>query len=461
MKFPLRSLFVVAYLFVVVSSCSVTTNIPKPNESYKTTVIAPPVSNVAIPVSFSKASLLAEINGRLNGLLYEDMDLSDDNLQVKVWKTNPMTMEFSGNNIQYRVPIKVWLNGSFGILGFSISSEMEAEMAMIFTTSFSFSKDWDLTPQTSLTGYEWIKEPVATVGRLRLPVSFIADRAINNSKADICTTIDKNLTEGINLGAVVNEIISAARRPMLINSDYNIWLVLVPQKISVSPFTSTDTTVTTTFGLKALSEVVVGKKMPEFWLDAPKPELALGNGTDNYLNVSFGVDIPFNEAEALFSKQIVGKTFTKGRRSVKVDSLRIYGSGDKVVVGAQLSGSLNGWIYFKGITSYNGSTRSVEFLNLDYELQTRNILHRSASWLFRSSILGSLKESMVFPIGPDLDSTLAEVNRNLVKNRKVKDLEFDGKISELAIDKIHLIPDAFRVIVKAKGEVAIMVNKFN
>ena len=96
MKIAVRFLSIICYLLFVASSCSVTTNIPKPNESYKAAEITLPVSNVAIPVSFSKANLLAEINGRLDGLIYEDMDRSDDNLQVKVWKTKPMTMDFEG-----------------------------------------------------------------------------------------------------------------------------------------------------------------------------------------------------------------------------------------------------------------------------------------------------------------------------------------------------------------------------
>ena len=139
MKIVLRYLFAFVCALVLASACSVTTNIPKPNESYKVTAIAAPVSEVAIPVSFNKVNLLAEINSRINGVIYEDMDLSDDNLQVKVWKTQPMTMEFSGTTILYSIPIKAWVNGSFGILGFSVSSSMEAEMAMAFTTSFSLS----------------------------------------------------------------------------------------------------------------------------------------------------------------------------------------------------------------------------------------------------------------------------------------------------------------------------------
>ncbi len=461
MKIAEMRLLLIICLIFFVSSCSVTTNIPKPNESYRVAEVALPVSTVAIPVSFSKTNLLAEINSRLDGLIYEDMNLSDDNFQVKVWKTKPISMDFEGSNIHYSVPIKIWLNGSIGILGFSVSSVMEAEMAMRFTTSFTFSKDWNLKPKTTLTGYEWVKEPVATVGRMKFPVSFIADKAISNSRGDICTSIDKNLLEGLNLGSVVNQITASVRRPFLINSDYNIWLVLVPQKISISPFTSSDTTITTIFGLKTVSEVIVGNKMPELWLDAPKPELVLGNGTDRFLNISFGIDIPFSEAEVLFSKEVVGKTFSKGRRAVKVDSLRIFGSGDKVVIGAQLSGSLSGWIYFKGITTYNKATRSVEFLNLDYELETRNVLHRSASWLFRSSILNSLKEAMVFPVGPELDRTLKDINSNLVQNKNIKNLELNGKISELVIDQIHLIPESFRVTVKAKGEISVFVNNLN
>jgi len=446
---------------VLASSCAVSTNIPKPNESYAVAEIARPVSNVAIPVSFNKVNLLAEINSRLSGLLYEDMDLSVDNLQVKVWTIQSITMEFVGSTIKYRVPIKVWASGSFDILGFSVTSTMEAEMAMAFTTSFSFSKDGALIPKTSLTGYDWIKEPMATIGMMTIPINFLADKVLESSKDDICSSIDTNLAKGLDLSSVINQITAAARRPILINPDYNVWLVLVPQKVSVSPFTSTDLTVSTTIGFKALSDVVIAKKMPELQQEAPRPELSMGNGADNYLNIRFGLDIPYSEAETLFSKEIVGKTFSKGSRSVRVDSLRIYGSGERVVVGAQLFGSINGWIYFKGLASYNSASRSVEFLNLDYELQTRNILHRSASWLFRSSIINSLKEAMVFPIGAELDKMLAVANRNLVQNRSVRNMEINGRISELSIEQIHLIPEAFRVIVKANGEVAVMVEKLN
>lgn len=68
---------------------------------------------------------------------------------------------------------------------------------------------------------------------------------------------------------------------------------------------------------------------------------------------------------------------------------------------------------------------------------------------------------MVFPIGPELDKTLVEVNRNLVKNGSVKNMELNGNISQLSIERIHLIRDAFRVMVKANGELSILVKKIN
>ncbi len=446
-------------LAILVSGCSVTTNIPKPNESYRLTDLGTSVSTVAIPVSFSRAQLLASINHRLDGLIYEDSDNADDNMLVKVWKIQPITASFSGNSVSYRVPIKAWVNASIGLLGYSISSELEGELAMTFTTTFTFGADWSLVPKTTMTGYTWLSEPKARVGRLQLPASFIADKAMSRAKQEICSKIDENFGDGISLTGVVDQLTTFVKKPILVNPDYNIWLVLVPQKVSISPFSSTDSLVSTTIGLQAVSEVVIDKQSPDLWLDAPKPQLVAGNGTDRFVNINFGVDVPFEEAEMLFAKGVVGKSFSKGRRTVKVDSLRIYGSGDKMVIGTQLEGSLNGWIYFKGIPHYNRTTNCVEMVNLDYELQTSNILHRTASWLFKSSILESVKRAMVFPVGDELTKTLAEINRNLIRNRNIPNLELNGTITELAIDQIDLIPDAFRVKVKAKGEVAVEVKR--
>mgnify|MGYP001461227239 CR=1 FL=1 len=446
-------------LATLVAGCSVTTNIPKPNESYKLTDLGTSVSTVAIPVSFNRAQLLASINQRLDGLIYEDNDNSDDNLLVKVWKIQPITATFSGNAVSYTVPIKVWVNASVGMLGYSISSDLDGELAMTFTTTFTFSKDWSMVPKTTMTSYTWLSDPKARVGKFQLPASYIADKAMSRAKQDICKKIDENFGEGISLTAVVDQLTTFVKKPILVNPDYNIWLVLVPQKVSISPFSSTDSYVSTTIGLQTISEVVIDKQSPDLWLDAPKPQLVVGNSSDRYVNINFGVDVPFEEAERLFSKAVVGKKFSQGHRTVRVDSLRIYGSGDKMVIGTQLEGSLNGWIYFKGIPRYNHASSSVEMVNLDYELQTSNILHRTASWLFKSSVLESMRKAMVFPVGEELIKTLAEINQNLIRNRNIPNLELNGKITELAIDQIDLIPDAFRVKVKAKGEVAVEVKR--
>ena len=42
-------------------------------------------------------------------LIYEDADLSDDGLQMRVWKIQPITMSLAGNEIRYRVPVNIWV----------------------------------------------------------------------------------------------------------------------------------------------------------------------------------------------------------------------------------------------------------------------------------------------------------------------------------------------------------------
>jgi hypothetical protein len=72
------------------------------------------------------------------------------------------------------------------------------------------------------------------------------------------------------------------------------------------------------------------------------------------------------------------------------------------VVNTRLSGSFNGEIYFIGKPEFNALDNTIEVRDLDFHVDTRNTLLRSASWLFKGTIKKKMASAMSFPLADNI-----------------------------------------------------------
>jgi hypothetical protein len=59
------------------------------------------------------------INNMINGLLYEDNDLENnggDDLMLKVWKQDNITIDVKQNDVFYNIPLKLWIKAGFKMI---------------------------------------------------------------------------------------------------------------------------------------------------------------------------------------------------------------------------------------------------------------------------------------------------------------------------------------------------------
>ena len=153
--------------------------------------------------------------------------------------------------------------------------------------------------------------------------------------------------------------------------------------------------------------------------------------------------------------------FSSGSKNVTVNSLQIYGSNGKVIVGANLSGSFNGTVYFAGVPVYNKEKHAVEVADFDFEMQTKNILYKSAAWLFKSTIKDAIKENMVFPLSSYLNTAKSTANASLKNNRSVQNIAINGVVDQIDIDNIYLADKSFKVLGIARGKLNVAVEGLN
>lgn len=453
----LLSLLVVTFLSFCKSSAPVT-NAPKPGEQYNPENEPPLVSTLTIPINISVDELMRSLNTKLSGrALYEDYSYTDngnDGLMMNAWKSQDIRLFFSGNTIKYRIPLKLWLKKEL-VLG--TAAEAEGELALNFKTTFSINPDWSLNTLTEVEYHEWIVSPYLKTGLGNMSVETLANLGLNRSKKMLAQTLDQYVKQQITLRPYVQDAWTALQEPVLLDSMYEMWVKTTPTGIAMTPITTYNNAIRAKIAVECLNDVSFGKK-PAFRENSNLPNLRLINDAPDDYQVRIATDVPFPEAERLAKNMMVGQVFESGKKKVKVEDIQLWGNNDKVVVNSKLSGSFNGNIYFIGRPEFNPQKNQIEVKDLDFHVDTKSFLLRSASWIFQGPIKNQMKKAMTFPMDENIRELKASVQESLNYYEIQPGVVLTGTVDSVTVENTRVTPSSIRVNLFSKGRVNVDVK---
>ena len=434
------------------------TNAPKPMEQYNNPEETPLISTLSIPINIPVEDLVRSLNASLSGRpLYEDYSFADngnDGLMLNAWKSQDISLSLFGNTLKYRVPLKLWMKKE---LVFGAAAEAEAELALGFKTIFSINQDWTLSTQTEVEYHEWLKRPVLKTGIGDISVETIANLALNRSKKSLAQALDQYVSQQINLRPYVQSAWSAIQAPVLLDSTYQMWSKTTPTSIGMTPLYSYDNSIQAKIAVECINDVTFGAK-PTFRPNSMLPNLNLISEAPDDFMMQFATDVPFPEAERLAKNMMVGQVFESGKNKVKVEDILMWGNNDRVVVNTRLSGSFNGNIYFIGKPVFNPKKNIIEVKDLDFHVDTRSFLLRSASWIFQGSIKKKMAAAMVFPMDENINAIKRSAQQTLDYYEIQPGVVLKGTIDSVSVQDVHVTPNSLRVNLFSKGKVNVDVR---
>ncbi len=433
------------------------TNAPKPAESYTAAAAEQPlVSTLTIPVSINVEELTRSLNSRLTGALYEDYSFSDndnDGLMLKIVKTQDISLFVSGNTIKYRVPLKLWMKKDLLVA----DAEAEGELALNFKTDFSINPDWSLHTITTVEYHEWLTKPVLKTGLGAINVETIANLALNRSKKSLSQSLDRYVSQQINLRPYVQQAWNALQEPVLLDSAYQMWVKSTPISIGMTPVTTDWNSIIAKIGVECINDVTFGQK-PAFRANSLLPNLRVIADSPDEFQVRIATDVPFAEAERIAKNIMIGQVFESGKNKVKVEDIQLWGNNDKVVVNSKLSGTFNGNIYFIGRPTYNAKKNQIEMEDLDFHVDTRSFLFKSASWLFSGPIKNQMRKAMVFPLDEDIKVLKTSIQASLTNYILQPGVTLNGTVDSVTVENTKVTPGSIRVNLFSKGKVNVEVK---
>lgn len=425
------------------------------------------ISTVNIPVAIALADVERQINAQVSGLIYEDNSFDDDGegtpFMTKVWKRASIGVRagvVQGDSLFYfSVPLKIWARAGKKVLGFMQSGETTFEIDLRFATRFSLDKDWSVMTRTTAEGFDYVTKPTIRLVGIDIPITGLVSNAINSNLGAVTQALDKQVRDKIDLRTPVLRAWNLIREPYNVSDEYRTWLLVVPRRVLITPLRFEKGEIRTTIGLEGHTLTTVGTK-PAVRPATDLPDLTVVPTVKDDFRVGIISEATYLEVAELANKQLVGRSFTfrEGAYSVSITDLDLYGQNDNLIIKAGITGSVTGDVYLRGQPYYDAQTRSVTLRNLAYDLDTKNLLQKAASWLLKSTLAKTLEKNLTFPVGDQIDAVRQSIQERMANYPLAKGVTLSGKIDEVRPDQVYLTPTAMVAVVHANGKVNVRVQ---
>jgi hypothetical protein len=250
-----------------------------------------------------------------------------------------------------------------------------------------------------------------------------------------------------------------------LNTSYNLyglgWLKINPQKIKLTRLFALRDTLNIVLGMTA-KPVISFEKQNDLMTLAPNLE---NTGSKSGFNIFLDAVLNYDSLSNILDAQLKGREFDlskgKSKRIVVVEDCRIYGSGnEKLIIKMAFSGTKKGIAYFTGKPFYDEKKKIIEILEIDFDVRTKDLLLKSADWLFNRRITNEIAKVARFDLTNYVDTARTLVNRQL-NTEWVKGVKSFGAINDLKIAGFYPLTEYFIIRSNASGDLLIKVDAMN
>ena len=452
------------FISIIFSSCSTSKKIaalkPEPDDA-ESLVYDHTSSFISLPVTIKLKDVENQINKTLNGLIYEDNNIEDDNLTIKVWKLAPIILlNNQEGKINTILPLKAVIQYRFGISKFGISMYDTREINLngkVNLVSNVGLTNWKINTQTELKSLDWNESPSIVIAGKDISITYLINPALKYFKSDIEKSIDDAIKKSLDFKPNVLDALEKISVPTEMSAEYESWLRIVPIELYVTDALLKNGFIKMDMGLKCYIETLIGQK-PESKFDKDKIVLKPVAKMPDKITANIVAVSTYKDATRIMLKNFQGQEFSSGKKKVTVKNLDLWHKDGKMVIALDLMGSINGMVYLTGYPQYNETTKEIYFDRLNYVLDTKDRLVKSASWLLSAVVLLKIQESCRYSIQPNLDEGKQQIMKYTQNYSPMPGVFINGNIGEIEFKKIQLTNKAIVAFLTINGKLSVAID---
>ena len=460
----MKKIFIAATVVVLFSSligCSSSSKIatikPEPSENvamaYKNTT-----SFVSMPMEISLKEIENQLNKSLVDLIYEDNVLEDDKTEMKIWKTAPIKLIEKDGKIESVLPLKIWSKFKYGtdFMGLNDTREIELNGTITLLSDVKLS-NWKMNTTSVIESFEWSESPTILVAGKKIPITYIINPTLSIFKSKMAKKIDTAIEKSCDFKPYVLNVLQTMSTPFETSAQYEAWFKMNPIEVYVTDAVIQKSKISMDLGLKCTMQTMVGEQ-PKANFDKETISFKPVTKVPDKTTATVAAISTYESASRIITKNFQGKEFASGTRKIVVQKVALWAKDGKMIIELDMTGSINGSIYLSGIPNYNAITKEIYFEQMDYVLNTKGLLTKTANWLLQGVILKKIQESCRYSIKENLDEGKKSLLPYLNNYSPMKGVFVNGTMNDFEFEKVELTNNAIIAFITTTGKMNVRID---
>lgn len=451
-------LFALALLLI---GCSSTSKIEalKPEPSLSTKIVYNNTTSfVSMPLEISLKEVENQLNKSLNGLIFEDTNLEDDKIEMKIWKTAPINLIDKEGKVETVLPLKIWAKFKYGtdFMGLNDTKELELNGTITLLSDIKLS-NWKLSTDSKIEDYKWSESPSILVAGKKVPITYIINPTLAIFKSKMARKIDEAIEASCDFKPYVLNVLKTISTPFETSPLYESWFKMNPIEVNVTDALVTKSKITMDLGLKCTMQTMIGQK-PNTAFNKDAILFKSADKITDKTTATVAAVSTYESASRIITKNFQGKEFASGKRKVVIQKVDLWSKDGRMIIALDMTGSLNGTIYLSGIPNYNVVTKEIYFEQMDYVLNTKGLLTKTANWLLQGIILKKIQENCRYSIKENLDQGKKSLLPYFNNYSPMKGVFVNGTLNDFEFDKVELTNNAIIAFIKTSGKMSVKID---
>lgn len=468
-KRKLGVLFLQTVLYgLLVTACKQIVPLAPDNEVEFIPTIEQPISHIIIPVELSLTNYFKQIDQSVDQEFNGGEQHCEGISFNYHFQRKPIKFTANNKKISYDVAGEYWIKMSYcpkctdifspkpscisPRIPFSCGiNEPMRNIELQYSSLIGINEKYQLVSQTKLEKLE-AKDP-CEVSVFQFDATDILLKEVKKALIDLTVEIDNEIEKY----SFKNEAESAwkSANQTIAFSPYG-YLHIQPISLELeTPHFEKDKLLTTL----CIEACPIFSSDPTTKLSTPLPPLkqVASFPTDEFdliMDLRLNYDSITNVLQSLYGK----KELLIKNRKVNIDSVAITGAAkNQLNIALKFSGYKKGCLYLTGTPTFDEATQTISISSLDYDLETKNVLLKTAKWLFNDRILSEIQDATLYDLTPQLQQLKEVINTNF--HYTYSPFAVKGKVNHLAVSTIY--PDEKELIIRVLSSGKVKVTAAN
>lgn len=419
----------------------------RPRDEAFRTVLKQETSTLNIPIEASTDDLARVLNQTVRKELYRGAT-STRGLTADVQRAGAIVVSAADNFLYVTLPITVSL--SYGMF-----ETRAIPLKLKFKAKAGITPDWRLHAEINYLGLSDLLAEEIGIGPLSFKPRSIVEGITQPVQKVLSDLIAQKINDLFPLKTQVAGVWNWAQKPVLLDKNYNAWLKLTPREVMLYPLYAQNHLVRVSVGISTFAELVVGPE-PAAPPSLPLPDLKQVGTFDKTFRIALNADLSYKDLRAIASPLLLNKCFDSDGKSIVIKDFDLYGNGDKIVVKLQTQGALDGVFYLTARPAFNPQTSMFSVEDVDFDMQTQDLLLQSAAWFLHGSIRGMIQEKLNMNLTRRLEQSRQLAGKALARVQLADHLFLKGEVKSLKFSDMIVQKDKISIQLYTEGEAGVV-----